>query len=85
MIWYAYNHSSGDGKAAIKKVFSGNIAGKKELLKIRSLISESGALDYTRNEITNLLNKSENIIKSSKMLDKYKAALINFSKKILSA
>ncbi|MCX5700026.1 MAG: polyprenyl synthetase family protein [Candidatus Omnitrophica bacterium] len=83
LIWYAYKHSHKSGKLAIKKVFSGKVTGKKELLKIRRLISESGGLEYAKNEITNLFKESGNILKSSKINDQYKIALTEFSRKIL--
>ena len=84
LIWYAYNHSDKNGKAAIKRVFSGKRAGKKELLKIRKLISDSGSLNYAKQEIKGLFNKSQTLIKSLKMRKRCRSALIDFSQKILT-
>ncbi|MDD2680232.1 MAG: polyprenyl synthetase family protein [Candidatus Omnitrophica bacterium] len=84
LIWHAYNHCDRKSKAAIKKVFSGKRAGKKELLKIRRLLSATGSLDYARREIKNLLLKSERIIQSLKMRKECRAALVKFSRQILS-
>ncbi|MDD5196219.1 MAG: polyprenyl synthetase family protein [Candidatus Omnitrophica bacterium] len=84
LVWHAYNHCDRKGKAAIKKVFSGKKTGKKELLKIRRLLSATGSLDYARGEIKNLLLQSERIITALKMRKDYRKALVNFSRKILS-
>ncbi|MFA4989699.1 MAG: polyprenyl synthetase family protein [Candidatus Omnitrophota bacterium] len=84
LIWYAYNHCDRKGKAAIKKVFAGEKTGKKELLKIRKVLTVTGSLDYARGEIKNLLLQSERVITALKMRKDYRKALINFSRKILS-
>ena len=84
LIWYAYNHSDKMCRATIKKVFSGNSAGKKELLKIREIISESGGLAYAKKEIKRLLAKAQGLIKSLKMRKHSREALISFSQKILA-
>jgi hypothetical protein len=51
---------------------------------MRNLISKSGSLDYAKREINNLLEKSEEIIKSSGMREECRETLVNFSRKILS-
>lgn len=84
LIWYAYQNSNSQARIKIKNVLSGKNSGKKELLEMRDLISESGSLNHAKREIKNLLGKSEKIIKSSKISKEYRAALINFSRKILS-
>ena len=84
LIWYAYNHCDRDDKTVIKKVFSGKKAGKKELLKIRRVLSATCSLNYARSQITSLLLKSERIIKTLEMRKDYRQALVNFSRKTLS-
>jgi geranylgeranyl diphosphate synthase type I len=84
LVWYAYRNSDYKSRVKIKNVFSGKNSGKKELLEMRNLISESGSLNYAKREITNLLEKSEEIIKSSGIRKEYREALISFSRKILS-
>ena len=83
LVWYAYQNSNSQAKTKIKNVLCGKNSGKKELLEMRDLISESGSLDYAKNEINNLLNKSERIIKSSVIRKAYREALVNFSRQIL--
>ncbi len=84
LIWYAYNHSDKQGKTTIKRVFSGKAAGKNELSEIRAIISESGGLDYAKNEIKELLNKAKNSLGSLKIRKDSYNALLNFTQKILA-
>jgi len=83
LIWYAYNHSDKTAKAAIKRVFSGKAAGKKELFKIREIISETGGLTYAKKEIQGLLAKAQGLIRPLKMRRESRNALISFSQNIL--
>jgi len=84
LIWYAYNHSDKNDKKIIRRVFSGKNTGKKELLDIRKIISESGSLEFAKSEIKKLVNQAGNSIKSLKMRKDSYSALINFTQKILS-
>ncbi|MCX5695963.1 MAG: polyprenyl synthetase family protein [Candidatus Omnitrophica bacterium] len=84
LIWYAYNHCANIERLAIKKVFSAKMVAKKELLRIRRILSDSGSLNYARKEIKTLLNQANRAIKSLKMVRKSRAALINFSQEILT-
>ncbi|MCX5707021.1 MAG: polyprenyl synthetase family protein, partial [Candidatus Omnitrophica bacterium] len=83
LIWHAYNHSDTTGRLAIKRVFSGKKVSKADLIKIRRVITNSGSLDYAKKEVQVLLNKSEQIIGSSKIRKTYRQTLIDFSRKIL--
>jgi len=83
LIWYTYNNSDKKDKLTIRKLFSGKRAGKSELEKIREILFKSGSLDYAKTEIKCLLDKSEKILKSSKMHNNYCEALREFSRKIL--
>lgn len=83
LIWYAYNHCDKADKAAIERIFSDKNAGGKELIKIRRIISDSGSLNYARREIKQLLNRSDDIMQSLNMRNKYRDTLIKFSRKIL--
>ncbi len=83
LIWYAYNHSGKSGKTVINDAFSGKKIKIAELREIRKVIVDSGGLDYAKNEIKRLLNKSRHIIKSSRMRGPYLQALIDFSEKTL--
>jgi len=84
LIWHAYNHCNRSAKATIKKVFSGRKTGKRELLKIRGILSAAGSLNYARREIKTLLSKSERILATVKISKEYRNTLLNFSRKTLS-
>jgi geranylgeranyl diphosphate synthase type I len=84
LIWYAYNHTSAKNKKTIKTIFSGKNVNKQDLLRIREIISSSGALDYAKNEISSLIKKAQSINQSLKIHPSYKETLLNFSKKMLS-
>jgi len=83
LIWHAYNHCGNKDKTAIKKVFSGKRAGKKELLEIRKILSSADSLNYAQREIKNLLLKSERILAAINMRKEYRNALLNFSRKVI--
>ena len=84
LVWYAYKNTADKGRAKIRSIFSGKNSGRKELTEMRNLISESGALDYAKGEINRLLDKSEKIIQTSKINNKYRETLKDFSRKILA-
>lgn len=83
LIWHAYKNSSKKDKSIIRRVFSKNKVKKGDLLKMRKIIRISGALDYAKGEILNLLRKAQDIIKSSRMHKKYKTLLNDHSRKLL--
>ena len=56
-----------------------------ELIKIRRIISDTGALAYAQNQIKHLYAEALHQIASLKMDQKYSLALNNFSQKILKA
>lgn len=84
LIWYAYNKSGLKDKTAIKKILSGKKIRKEDLLKMRAIIKNSGALAYAKNEITTLLKKAENLNRNLSMKENYRLCLNAFSRKTLS-
>lgn len=84
LIWHAYRQGNQSQKAAIERVFSGKGAGKKELLKIRKIILETGGLNYAKNQINSLLNKAVRSIEGLKMRKDIRDALIAFSQETLA-
>jgi len=83
LIWYAYNNSNKKVKLAIDKILSKRNVGKSDLLRMRGLITESGALDYAKNEISYFIKKANNLITYSKMRPQYKNMLSNYCREIL--
>ncbi len=83
LIWYAYNHASIKDKNNIKRIFKEDSIGKPELALIRSILLKTGSLQYAKNEIKRLENKSEGILDSLAIKPKCRNALREFSGKIL--
>lgn len=83
LIWYAYNNSTEENKSTIRMVFTKEKVNKTDLIKIRKLISKSGALDYAKREITVLASKAAILIASTAMYPRYKECLNAYAQKIL--
>ena len=75
LIWYTYNHTSKKNKSLIKSILNKRKVTKADLLKMREIAKESGALDYTQGEINNLIRRAKTVIKAIKMRTKYKNLL----------
>jgi geranylgeranyl diphosphate synthase type I len=83
LIWYAYNHSTELNKSIIKRILSKKKVKNLDLLKISKIISTSGALDYSTNEISGFIKKAQALNSSSSMRKEFKDLLYNYSQKIL--
>jgi geranylgeranyl diphosphate synthase type I len=83
LIWHAFNHAGKKDRLIIKRIMDGKLAKKAELIKIRRIIVNTGALAYAENQIKYLLSKADGKINGLKMDKRYKQALDNFSRKIL--
>lgn len=83
LIRQAYRNSSGKNKSAIKRILSKKNITKSDLLRMRKLVAESGALDYARKEISSFIKKAKSLNNSSSMHKKYKKLLDSYSQEIL--
>lgn len=83
LIWYAYTHSDKKDKFEITKILAKSKADKNDLLKMRRIISSSGALNYAKQEISDSISTAQISIASSKMKAKYKSFLDEYSGEIL--
>ncbi|MFH1752797.1 MAG: polyprenyl synthetase family protein [Candidatus Omnitrophota bacterium] len=83
LIWYAYHNTRKNDRDRISHILSKKNVGRGDLSKMRSILRESGALDYAKNEISILTCKGLRLLKLSHMKPKYKAFLLNYSKKLL--
>jgi len=83
LVWYAFNHASKQDKLLIKKIMENKITPDTELVKMRSIITNTGALTYAQDQIKYLYTQSLNQIHNLTMDQKYKQTLDNFSQKIL--
>ncbi|MFA5350465.1 MAG: polyprenyl synthetase family protein [Candidatus Omnitrophota bacterium] len=83
LVWYAFNHACKKDKLVIKRIMDGKFSSNTELLKMRQIISRSGALAYAKDQIKLLFSKANIQLDTLKMDAHYKQALDNFSQKIL--
>lgn len=84
LIWYAYRHSDKKDKLTIKNIFSKTKVGKKDLLKIRKIMIQSGSLEFARKEVENLIKKAQNLLLYSQMSTPHKVRLWAYSKDLLN-
>jgi len=84
LIWYAYNRACVKDKATMKNILSKKTVRKKDLLAMRKIILETGALKCATNEINILIEKARSLNRSLKMKEAYKKSLDRFSLKMLS-
>ena len=85
LIWQAYQNSSKTTRATIKKLLDKSKVNNADLIKVRSIVIESGALAYVEREIDSLVNKSRILIKSSSIKPQYKNLLIQYPEKLLKS
>ena len=84
LVWYSYRYSGRKDRAVIEKVFGKTTVSRKDLLTMRRIISDSGALDYAKKEIYTLINKSRIINKSLGMKLQYRNSLADYAKTLLT-
>ena len=83
LVWYAFNHANKKDKLIIKRIMENKVAKNTQLLKIRSIIIDTGALAYAHKQIKSLYTQALDQIQGLSMDQKYKQTLNNFSQKIL--
>jgi geranylgeranyl diphosphate synthase type I len=84
LIWYAYNNSDRKNQSIIRRILVKNNVNKRDLMRMRRLVQDSGALAYAREEISKLLRKAENLSRHSRMQRKYINSINDYAKKILA-
>lgn len=84
LIWYAYHYSNQKEKFAIKKIFRKTTTNETDLLKMRRIVSDSGALDYAKKEVSALIKKAESINRTLRMRPQYKRSLDTYAKALLN-
>jgi len=82
LIWYAFNHGREKDRLIIKSIMEAKLARKTQLLKIRRVIVNTGALSYAENQIKGLLSKASAELNRLRMDKEYKEALEDFSRNI---
>lgn len=75
LIWRAFNRADNRNKKTIKNLLGKKNAGRKDLLRIRKIVTETGALDYCQKEIRRSIAGAEKLLASSQIGVAYKNAL----------
>ncbi len=83
LIWYAFKKSPLNDQQIIKKVLRSKTIKKSQILKIRKIIIQTGALNYAQTQIKNLYSQAQRQILGSKMHKKLLKTLDNFALKTL--
>jgi geranylgeranyl diphosphate synthase type I len=83
LVWYAFNHASRKDKRLIKMIMENKLASDADLIKMRSVITNTGALAYAQEQIKHLYSQALNQIQGLNLNQKYRQALDNFSQEIL--
>jgi geranylgeranyl diphosphate synthase type I len=84
LIWYAYNNSVKRDRLSIKRILAKNRVNKSDLLTMRRIIRDSGALDSADKEISGFIRKANELSLSLTMRVKYRKLLSDYTKEILS-
>jgi geranylgeranyl diphosphate synthase type I len=83
LIWYAYKNSQGKNKSRIRMILSKSDAGKSDLLQMRRIIIQSGALNYAREQVKVCLHKALELNSILEMRPAYKKSLEAYSRDLL--
>lgn len=83
LLWQAYRNSSGKNKSVIERILSKKSTGRRDLLKMRKIVEESGALEYAKKEVSYSIKKARELKASCAMRKEYKELLDSYSQEIL--
>ncbi|MFA6350218.1 MAG: polyprenyl synthetase family protein [Candidatus Omnitrophota bacterium] len=83
LIWYAYNQGNAAHKRQIKNMLQSKNITMKDLLKMRQILTATGALEAAKQEIFNLSSKADKLLKLLTIKPRYKNMLSEFSAKTL--
>ena len=75
LVWRAYNQANAQDKKIIKSTLDKKNADRKDLLRMRKIVTATGSLDYCQKEIRRSMNQAQKLITSSRIGLAYKNAL----------
>lgn len=84
LVWYAYTHSSPAVRQELRRTLAKPSLQRSDCLRLRRIISDSGAQDYAREEINRLRSQAENILAALAMKPAAKQALSGLTSQILA-
>ncbi len=83
LIWYAYQRGGRTQKKLIKNILTKKNAGMTDLLRMRKVITETGALTCAREEMESLRKKAQANLAASGLKPAYAACLNQYAQAIL--
>lgn len=83
LVWYAYNNSDKKSKLALKKILAKKDPARSELLKVRKLMIESGAIDCVKKEMAAFVIKAKSVHADSGMRKAYKDIISDYSDSLI--
>jgi geranylgeranyl pyrophosphate synthase len=83
LVWYAYRNAAGADKKTIQKILSREQISHADLIKMKKIITATGALNFAREEIASLIYKARHLIDSLSMKKKYRELLNQFAAQLL--
>ncbi len=84
LLWHAYNHADTKDKIIIRRLLNREKIKNSDLLLMRRILIKCRTLDYARNEVSGLIGKAQDIIKSSQIRARYRKLLDDYSKNLLN-
>jgi len=83
LIVQAYNHSHKKEQSTMRHILSKKTVTVSDLRKVRKIVTDSGALDYARQEVERCVKRAQAFIERSAMRRTYKLALSQYAREIL--
>jgi geranylgeranyl diphosphate synthase, type I len=83
LIKQAFRNSSKSSRAQINRILAKNKIGMTDLYQMRSLVEDSGSLDYARKEIARMTKKARNLCRALKISPKYQNFLSEFCSQVI--
>ncbi|MCL5674665.1 MAG: polyprenyl synthetase family protein [Candidatus Omnitrophica bacterium] len=83
LIWFGYNNASLSQKKTIRNIFNKRIVLYKDLLKMREILINTGALEYAKEQINILVKDAEKDLVRLQMKPEYKNIILDYSHQIL--
>jgi geranylgeranyl diphosphate synthase type I len=84
LLWHAWRAAGGGDKAAIRKILASGDPTKKDLVRIRRIVSSAGSLDYAKQEIGRFIREAKRMNASLAMRPQYKKILDSYCDRLLT-
>jgi geranylgeranyl diphosphate synthase type I len=83
VLWNAYRKAGKKSRETIKKCFCSSRLAQKDLLAIRKIVTETGALEQTKQEVRSLARKARDIALTLEIKPAFKKLLASFPDQVI--